>query len=205
VIKCPHCGALAAVEPSVALRWRCTVCGGPVVPTDDDVARSNGELADLVRSHRARAMALGWMAGALVLCAIALMALGVALLAWFASHVTALLLVAIAGAAATLALISGRRSKRRRDEAREQLDQAWEHVAGEVLAARGGDTTAADLARVMRTDVGQAETLLGRLSASGRARVDVREDADLAYRVSNDAGPADGKVASGAAPRVRAR
>jgi hypothetical protein len=201
VTKCPHCGALAAVEPNAALRWRCAVCGGPLVPTDDDVARSNGELADLVRSHRARAMALGWLAGALVLGSITLMTLGVALLVWFASHLAALLLATVGGVAGTLAVISARRSKRRRGEAREQLENAWERVAAEVLAARGGDTTAGDLARVMRTDVGHAETLLGRLSANGRARVDVREDADLAYRVSEGESP----VETEADPRMRAR
>ena len=31
---CPHCGAAARMEPSVALRWRCGVCGGPLVPTE---------------------------------------------------------------------------------------------------------------------------------------------------------------------------
>ncbi|HEX3345041.1 MAG TPA: hypothetical protein VHS09_10745 [Polyangiaceae bacterium] len=183
--KCPHCGAVAHVEPSASLRWRCAVCGGPVVPTEGDVPRSDGELPHLVRSHRARAMALGWLAASFVLGSIAAMAAGVALLVGLASHLALGLLVVVAGVSALLAAGSLRRSRRRRAEARAELEQAWDRVAGEVLGARRVDTTAADLARVMRTTDAHAEGLLSRLSAHGRARVDVRDDAELAYRVSD--------------------
>ena len=190
--KCPHCGAVAHVEPSASLRWRCAVCGGPVVPTEGDIARSDGELPHLVRSHRARAMALGWLAASFVLGSIAAMAVGVALLVGLASHFAAALLGVVGVVAATLAVVSLRRSGRRRAEAREQLDHAWDRVAGEVLGSRSGDTTAADLARIMSTKEDHAEGLLSRLSAHGRARVDVRDDAELAYQVS-DAGAIPGK------------
>lgn len=188
--KCPHCGAVAHVEPSAALRWRCAVCGGPLVPTEGDLARSDGELPHLVRSHRARAMALGWLAASFVLGAIGAMAVGVALLVGLVSHLAAALLGVVAVVAGVLAVSSLRRSRRRKAEARAELDQAWDRVAGEVLSARREDTTAADLARIMSTTEDHAEGLLSRLSAHGRARVDVRDDAELAYRVS-DAGRAD--------------
>ena len=190
--KCPHCGAVAHVEPSPSLRWRCAVCGGPVVPTEGDIARSDGELPHLVRSHRARAMALGWLAAFFVLGSIAAMAVGVALLVWFASHVVAALLGLVGAGAATFAVVSLRRSRQRRAEARAELDHAWDRVAGEVLTSRREDTTAADLARIMSTKEDHAEGLLSRLSAQGGARVDVRDDAELAYRVS-DAGAIPGK------------
>jgi hypothetical protein len=212
VSKCPHCGAVSRVEPGGSLRWRCAVCGGPVVPTDGDIARSNAELAHLVRSHRARAMALGWLGASFVLGSIAAMAVGVALLLWLASHVAAVLLGLVALGAATLAALSLGRSRRRKAEAREALDEAWQHVASEVLRARGGDTTAADLARIMSTDETHAEGLLGRLSALGHARVDVRDDAELAYRTSHadpvapaDAGDDAESPGEAAAPRLRAR
>jgi Flp pilus assembly protein TadB len=206
--KCPHCGAVAHVEPSASLRWRCAVCGGPLVPTEGDIARSDGELPHLVRSHRARAMALGWLAAFLVLGSIAAMAVGVALLVWFASHVAAAVLGVVALVASTLAVASLRRSRRQRAEAREQLDHAWDRVAGEVLGSRRGDTTAADLARIMSTKEEHAEGLLSRLSAHGGARVDVRDDAELAYRVSDEGavGGADDAESPGAAGRrLRAR
>jgi hypothetical protein len=209
VSPCPHCGAAAAIEPSASLRWRCGVCGGPLVPTEEDVARSGGELPMLVRSHRARAMALGWLAGSFVLGSIAAMTVGVALLVGLASHLAAGVLGALALAAATLAVLSVQRWRRRRAEASAELDRAWDRVAGEVLAARKVDTTAADLARILRTDVEHAEGLLSRLSAGGRARVDVREhDAELAYRVSVPGADDAETVADGpeaAAPPARTR
>ena len=207
--KCPHCGAVAHVEPSASLRWRCAVCGGPLVPTEGDIVRSDGELPHLVRSHRARAMALGWLAASFVLGSIAAMAAGVALLVGLASPLAAGLLGVVALVAASFAVVSFRRSRRCRAEAREQLDHAWDRVAGEVLSSRTVDTTAAELARIMSTKEEHAEGLLSRLSAHGRARVDVRDDAELAYRVSDEGAASGGDDAESpgrdAGPRLRAR
>ncbi|MGH7298469.1 MAG: hypothetical protein ACRELB_26245, partial [Polyangiaceae bacterium] len=122
---CPHCGARARVEASAALRWRCGVCGGPLVPTDAGLVRSHRELPQLVRSQRTRAMALGWTAAAFVLGAIGMMAAGVGLLVWFASHGAAIVLAAIAAAAFVATTASLRRARGRRAEARAELDQAW--------------------------------------------------------------------------------
>jgi hypothetical protein len=135
-------------------------------------------------------MALGWLAASFLLGAIAAMALGVGLLLWLAAPLATFILGAIALVAASLAWASLRRSRRRRGEARDALDQAWESVASEVLRARPGATTAPDLAGIMSTDLAHAEGLLARLSAHGGARVDVRDDAELTYRI--DAGPNDG-------------
>jgi hypothetical protein len=154
------------------------------------MARSSAELANLVAAQRMRAMALGWVAAAVVLGAMATMALGVAMLVWLASHLAGFVFAALAGAAATLCAAAARRSGKRNAQARAKLEEAWEQVADEVLRARGAELTAADLARAMRTDEGHAEALLARLSVSGRARVDVRDDAELAYRVQ-EGGPAD--------------
>jgi hypothetical protein len=194
---CPHCGALARIEPGGPLRWRCAVCGGPVVPTEGNVVRSHAELPLLVRSHRARAMALGWLAASFLLGASAAMAAGVALLLALVSHLAAALLGATALVAASLAWASLRRGRRRRGEARDALDQAWERVAAEVLGARRGAITAPDLARIMSTDVEHAEALLAGLSAHGGARVDVRDDAELTYRVDTESGEAEAQPSAG--------
>lgn len=205
---CPHCGAAARTEASASLRWRCAVCGGPLVPTEAGVARSNAELPHLVRSQRARAMALGWTAAAFMLVAVALMAAGAGLLVWFASHAAAIVLAVLATAAAAIAAGSARRARARRKDARVELDAAWERVAREVLKARGGETTAADLAKAMQTDEEHAEHLLSALSVEGRVRVDVRDDAELAYRVEgaeadrgDDAASPDARPGAGARPR----
>jgi hypothetical protein len=172
------------------------------------MVRSDGELPVLVGSHRARSMALGWLAASFVLGSIAAMAAGVALLVGLASHLAALILGATALVAASLAWNSWRRSRQRRREASEALEQAWERVAREVLGARNGTTTAPELARIMSTRLEHAETLLAGLSAHGGARVDVRDDAELAYRIDADAGDAssDGEpTAEAASARLRAR
>ena len=193
--KCPHCGALAEVERSTLLRWRCAVCGGPLVPSEG-VERPHGELGSLVRAQRARAMALGWTAAVVLFVCIAVMGAGVGALLWTASHMAGLVLSGVGAGAAMLAIASRVRSGRRNAEARKALDEAWQRAADEVLQARGGELTAPELATLMRTDQEHAEALLSGLSAGGRARVEVRDDAELAYRVATD------DVASDAAPPV---
>jgi hypothetical protein len=46
--------------------------------------------------------------------------------------------------------------------------------------------TAADLARCMKTDEPHAERLLSELSALGRARVAVSDEAQLSYRLAGE-------------------
>jgi hypothetical protein len=152
-------------------------------------------------------MALGWLAASFVLGAVGAMAAGMTLLVWLGAHLPAVILGVLALAAASLAWASLRRSRQRRTEAHEALDQAWELVAREVLDDRPDATTAPDLARIMSTDLAHAEGLLARLSAHGGARVDVRDDAELTYRI--DSGPGEGATdaepsAEPPSPRLRA-
>lgn len=167
--------------------WRCGVCGGPIVPAEGLEKRDGGELASLVGAQRARAIAVGWLGATLVFGAIASMAVGVELLVGIATSTTAAVvlgLLALAGA--VLAVLSGRRAAQSNAEARAKLENAWVHVAEEVMRARVGEVTAKDLARAMQTDEPRAERLLTHLSATGRARVEVREDADLVYRTTDE-------------------
>jgi type IV secretory pathway TrbD component len=173
---------MAQVERHGALRWRCSVCGGPVVPTDRDVPRSNRELASLVGAQRARAMAVGWIAAAMLFGAIAVVVLGFVPLLWLVSHGAAAIFAALGGVAAFTSAESARRAARCNAEVRAKLEDAWERVAREVIEGHDVGMTAPELARVMRTDDDHAERLLMRLSAGGRVRVAVREDAELAYR-----------------------
>jgi hypothetical protein len=163
------------------------VCGGPVVPTPEGVARAGGELASLVRAQRTRAMAVGWSAAAFMLGAVGVMGMGLAALLWLATHTGAIVVAVVAGVAGMLAAASARRARGRSAESRAALEQAWEIAADEVVRVRGGELTAAQLAAAMQTEEEHAQGLLGRLSASGRVRVDVREDAELAYRPEGEA------------------
>jgi hypothetical protein len=178
---CPHCLAAARLEYGSLLRWRCGVCGGPVVPADGHLARSHGELANLVAAQRAHGMALGWTGAAVTLWALAVTATALAALLALASWLTASVLAAVAAIAGLVAAYAMRRAKNKRADARARLDEAWEQVAGELLGARGDQMTADDVARTMHTERDHAEGLLARLSARGNVRVVVRDDADLGY------------------------
>lgn len=206
---CPHCRATAAAEPSATMRWRCAVCGGPLVPSDASFPRSGAELGSLVGAARASAMAFGWTAAAITLGIVASFALVVALVLGHAAPMGAMVLGIVGGVAATLALAGGLRARNHRGEARNRVEQAWASVAGELLAARGGALTAADVARALSIDEPYAERLLSELSAEGRVRVAVRDDAQLSYRPSSPdfqeeaSGDTEGQTgaARGAGPR----
>jgi hypothetical protein len=156
------------------------------VPTGEGVARSDGELVNLVAAQRAGAFAVGWRAAAFMLAGTAFMVATIALLSWSAPHVVSGVLAGVAAVSALLAAGSLRRSRASAREGAAQLEEAWERVAAELLGARGTALTAPEVASAMRTDEGHAESLLARLSARGRARVAVRDDAELSYRL--DAG-----------------
>ncbi len=181
MVPCPHCRATSAAERSASLRWRCAVCGGPIVPSDGSFRRAGGELASLVGAARSNGMALGWTAAAGVLGVAAMATLLLGLLLWHAAHLAGVLLAVVAGVALALAIGSALRARARRSEARVKLDEAWSTVAGEIVAARGGDVTAANVAKALSIDEGYAQTLLSELSAEGRVRVAVRDDAQLSY------------------------
>jgi MFS family permease len=183
---CPHCRALAQLERGGLLRWRCGVCGGPVVPTARDVARTNNELADLIAAQRARGMAIGWIASALLFGMVGATMLVLALPLSLGSRAVALLFGVVGGIAAVISATSARRAANRNAVARAKLDEAWEQVAAELIDAGGLEVTAPDLARAMHTDDEHAEVLLTHLSARGRVRVAVRDDAELAYAASDD-------------------
>lgn len=135
---CPHCGALALAEPSAFFRWRCAVCGGPVVASDEgSMAQPAPPLAPLVRAQRWRAMAFGWFAAAAVFAGIAALAGGLTVILWAvtrAATLAAFALGAVAGVAAALALVGRARGVRHSDQARAALVVAWQSAAGDGAA-----------------------------------------------------------------------
>jgi hypothetical protein len=130
-------------------------------------------------------MAFGWTAAAVTFGIVASFALVVALVLSHAAPTGAMVLGVLAGAAATLAIAGGLRARNRRGATRSLVEHAWASVAGELLAARGGALTAAEVSRTLSIEEPYAERLLSDLSAEGRVRVAVREDAELSYRPSS--------------------
>ena len=80
-----------------------------------------GGVANLVRAHRARAVAVGWFAAAIVCAGIATIAGGLAVLLWSATHGAAMLLGALASIAAVGAGVGRGRGSRCNVEARRHL------------------------------------------------------------------------------------
>ena len=186
VATCPHCGASARFDPSPALLFCCAVCGGPVVPCDAPRTHPDAELAHLVTAQRARAMALGWTAGALVLALSCVFVASIALLLLAVqARPSAAILAVVALGAAALGTVAGGRARAQRRRVRESLDLAWQRAAEDVLATRGARGLEVmrppELAAVLQTTEAHAERLLSVLSAEGRVRVHVGEDAELAY------------------------
>jgi hypothetical protein len=194
VATCPHCSASARFDPTPALRFCCGVCGGPVVPCDAPRARPDAELAHLVAAQRARAMALGWSAGTLVLALSCVFVASIALLlVAVQAHSSAAILAVVALVAAALGTVAGGRARAQRRRVRESLDLAWQCAAEDVLATRAAHglqvMSPPELATVLRTNEAHAERLLSALSADGRIRVLVGDDAELAYAAPADEDP----------------
>ncbi len=128
---CPHCGARARHEASALFRWRCGVCGGPVVPSSSG---AGAELAELVRAQRAGAVAFGWRAAAALAFAIAVMTAGLALLLWSASHAVGLLLGGLGAVGGAAGIVSSRRAARCVATVKAHLDTAWAIAAPDANA-----------------------------------------------------------------------
>jgi hypothetical protein len=152
------------------------------VPCDAPRTHPDAELAHLVTAQRARAMDLGWSAGTLVfgLSCVFLAALALFLLA-VQARPSAAILAAVALGAAALGAVAGGRARAQRRRVRESLDLAWQRAAEDVLATRGARLTPLELAAALRTTEAHAERVLSALSAVGRIRVHVGDDAELAY------------------------
>jgi hypothetical protein len=82
-----------------------------------------------------------------------------------------------------LAMLSWRRARSAAKELESTLDEAWGVVAGDVLAHRGDELTAEELAKDLRIEVPAAEQLLAQLSVSDFVHARVTDDGDLAYSV----------------------
>jgi hypothetical protein len=155
------------------------------VPVDDArVVRSGREAPLLARARRARKLCASWRLGAGVVAGFGLLSLLVAL---------AVLLIASPGVIGTLgmlamvsvplvmALLAFRRGQRERRELAQSLDRAWALVAGDVLASRGEELTAQELASSLRTDERYAEGLLAELNVSDFVHARVTDEGDVVY------------------------
>jgi hypothetical protein len=179
---CPHCGGKTALVADPRLRWVCAACGGPRVPGGPPKSRA------LAKARVAQAAAFGWSAGAIALAiggalsaGLAALLAGVALSFGIAVGLVSLLMLVFAWRASA-------RAGQRRKEISLSIEDAWRDAARAVLAKRGRDTTAAQLAEVMQIDEGEADDLLTSLAAHDEARVAI-ESGEVKFRIEGEALP----------------
>ena len=195
--RCPHCNAIARVEPKgsgASLRWVCGVCAGPRMPgglggeavvAPLREAKASLSLATRLRlSYRLFALAASFSTLAL-------------LAAVLGSANLFVIFVAVATAfQMALALRQRGKAQRATADANEALDRAWLAAAEDVASHAKKGVTVAELASRLKIDAVKAEKLLTQLAVHDRTRIDVDDDAEVRYSVSPE-------LDSSAADRVR--
>jgi len=153
---------------------------------DSAIVRSGREIPLLKKARRAQLRGAGWMVGSGVVGAFGAISLLVALLVLSVASPGIVATVAALGATAipfVVAMLAWRRGRAAAKEREKALDEAWGVVAGDVLAHRGDELTAEELAKDMRIEVPAAELLLAQLSVSDFVHARVTDEGDLAYSV----------------------
>jgi hypothetical protein len=183
--RCPHCRSVTEVEPGGVLRFRCRVCGGPRVPADDpNVVRSGREIPLLATAQKARRRGAAWRVGAGLVAGFGALSVAVALIVWLVASpglLGTLGMLVMLSAPIVLALLAWRRAGAERRATEHALDQAWALVAADVLASRGAELNAAELARILRIDEANAELLLGQLNVNDFVHARVTDEGDVVY------------------------
>jgi ribosomal protein S27AE len=189
VNKCLHCGAQSVVLEHPLFRYVCGVCGGPRVPVKDARAHSAKERDLLGAADHARKSAFGFrmLATGLGLVGTLVAALGTVLATL--SIAVGVVLASAAIVMFVLAVMYGRRAKRKVDDATRSALGAWEAVAEALLRLHGGDLSSKEMARLLGTNEAEAERVMTVLAVDDRVRVDVGKDAELRYRVPEAPGP----------------
>ena len=183
--RCPHCNAIARVEPKGAgekLTWVCGVCAGPRMPGGlggDAAATPLREAkASLSLATRLR-LSYRFFAFAAALSMFALLS------AVLGGANVFIVIVAIAAAMQTvLALRQRSKAQRATADANEALGRAWLAAAEDVASHAKNGVTVAELASRLKIDAVKAEKLLTELAVHDRTRIDVDDDAEVRYSVS---------------------
>jgi len=194
--RCPHCHAIADVEPSAEARFVCSVCGGVRIPIEDaKVVRSAEQLELLKRATAGRSARSVWRIVAIVVASFGAFS---ALVLWvtltFAPPPTVAVVVAVFAVLVPLAfsLFALQRSRACAVGLEPAIDQAWRAAAADIARSRGGDLDAAELAKQTRIAEREADQLLARMSAESLLTSSVTSDGNLKYTLT-EAGAAPAK------------
>ena len=184
--RCPHCGAIARVEPKgagVSLTWVCGVCGGPRMP--NGVFSGEAVTMPLREARASQQRALRARAQFWAFTVMALFFTMVALAAWpVAAFVSHLILLAMAAMPTLFAVRARARAGRAAEGEREAIDRAWLAAAEDITSRAKKGVTVAELAKQLKVDPVKAEKLLTELAVHDRTRIDVDEDAEVRYSIA---------------------
>jgi hypothetical protein len=182
--RCPHCSAIARVEPKgsgASLRWVCAMCGGPRMMSGLGGEASITPLREARSSQRVatRARALSWVFGS-----IATFMTLVTLAAWSVEGFAAKLILLTLAAIPTLMAVRARsKASRATADSDEAIDRAMLAAAEDAASQAKKGVTVAELASRLKIDAVKAEKLLSQLAVHDRTRIDVDDDAEVRYSV----------------------
>lgn len=198
--RCPHCTAIADVEPHATLGFVCRVCGGPRIAVDARFAvPSQSTKTALVSAGREQTKHLMFSAAGFLLGGMGALGLLIAVVAVLAAtpglvpSLAAFLTTSVPFAAGLWAL---RRAGQARDRRSEALHAARLGALGDVEAVTG-PLDAARAAELLRIDAEQAELLLAERSvvallqgsSEPRLRVDVPQPVTVLDDPATEAAP----------------
>ena len=165
--RCPHCTAIADVQPHPTLGFACRVCGGPRIAMGARfVVPSHATKTALVAAGREQTKHLVFSAAGFLLSGMGTLGLVIASIAVFAASpglVPSLAAFLAASVPFAVGLLALRRAAQARTQRGEALHAARVAALGDVQAVTGplDATRAAD---VLRLDPEQAELLLAERS-----------------------------------------
>jgi hypothetical protein len=192
--RCPHCHAVAEVEPSEDARFVCAVCGGVRIPIDGPaVPRSSEQLELLKKATVARSARAIWSVVASIVGAFGVFSVLVLWLAIAVAHppVAASIVAALAVLVPFgFSVLAWRRSRWHAAEFQPTFEQAWITAARDIARSRGGELDAAELAKLTRLAEKDADRLLARMSAESLLASSVTAQGNLKYTLV-ESPPAD--------------
>lgn len=167
--RCPHCTAIADVQPHATLGFVCRVCGGPRIALDARFATPSSRTSQaLVVAGREQTKHLMFSAAGFLLGgmgALGLLIASVVVLAASPGLLPSLAAFVSAGVPFAAGLLALRRAARARQLRAESLHAARLAALGDVQAAIG-PLPAARAAEILRIDTEQAELLLAEHSVA---------------------------------------
>ncbi len=165
--RCPHCQAIADVEPHPALGFVCRVCGGPRLALDGvslpPSEATQRALSDAKQEHRAHlwlTAAAGFAGAGAALWLLVVLVLALVSPGWLPALLA--LAAAVPGGGALLAL---QRAAKARDRRKDALHAAQLSALSD-LQRSGAPQDAARVAQIFRLSPDQAELLLAEASVA---------------------------------------